>query len=233
MTILTRLEGIYLNILRVVILLLATLLLFATVAAGVFVIPRLLPEAKSVDARTLVQGDTLADFKSFQKGEMRPTTAPAQETVGGQKIDSRIKAAAAALTSYVRDQGHELGPEVVEQFLMTKQASLPEELQGDYADSLLKLTTALRTSRETMDIEVLITWHYNKFVEAEGRAAEQAAAQAAKKAARTQLAIVAGSAAAAAFGLFLLVIFVFVLVKMERNLRVVAVRLINGAAAEQ
>ncbi len=115
--------------------------------------------------------------------------------------------------------------------MTSKQSSLPEELQGDYADSVSKLTTALRASRETMNIEALITWHYNKFVAAEGQAAEEAAARAAKKAAKTQLAVVAGAAAATAFGLFLLVIFVFVLVKMERNLRVVAVRLTNASNA--
>lgn len=230
MTILTRLEGAYLNILRVVILLLATVLLLASIVAAVFVVPKLWPEGKPAQARSLVQNDRLADFRRFQRGEPAAPTTPGfdSQLQGGERIDSRIKAAAQAIAQYGRSRGGTPNLAVIEDYLNTKQKDLPVDLQGDYADSVQKLAGELKTSKDRdLDVPALIDWHHSRFVAAEAQAAEDAAIKAAEKAARNQLAMVAAGAAVTTFGLFLLLIFVFVLVKIERNLREVAVAVVS------
>lgn len=230
MSFLTRLEGVYLNILRVVILLLATLLLLASIAAAIFVVPKLIPEGKPADARSLVQNDRLADFKRYQRGEPANVAAPETASPADQpgRIDSRIKAAAAALAQHGRDIGGAPNVAIIEDYLNSKQKALPETLQGDYADSVQRLAAEVSASKDrSLDVAALIDWHDAKFVEAEAQATTEMMTKAADKAAKGQLAMMAGGAALTAFGLFLLLIFVFVLVKIERNLREVAVAVIS------
>jgi len=237
-SILNRLEGVYLNILRVVILLLATALLLATVVAAVFVTPKFLPQGKGEDARSLVQNDGLADFKRAQRGEPaeRPTAGAEESKAEDAKIDARLQAAAKALAQRITADGGAPNVAAIEDFLVTKQASLTETLQGDYADSVKRLAIEAAAAKpNSVDVPALIDWHFSQFEAAQERANADAHAKEVEKAERNQLALVAAAAAAAAFGLFLFLIFVFVLVKIERNLRVVSVAIVKvpGSAADQ
>ncbi|MNN87922.1 hypothetical protein D3C81_2055420 [compost metagenome] len=68
-------------------------------------------------------------------------------------------------------------------------------------------------------MDSLIDWHFNQFRQAAETAIQQDAMRAAEDQARRQTAVLAATAAAGFFMMFLLLVFVFVLVKIERNLR--------------
>lgn len=222
-----RLEVVYLNVLRVVILVLATVFLAAAILATVNAIPKLIPDAKEADARALVSADSLKDFQAAQAGQTAPADSEAPDASADQegKIDSRIKKAAASLAAHLRSpDGTQppVGP--VEAYLSEKQLALPQSLQGDYADSLVKLMESLASSSDrSVDADQLIDWHYAKFQQATEAATQLEAERAVKNAQNLQAALVAGGAAVSAFFLFLIVVFGFVLVKIERNLRRVSV----------
>jgi hypothetical protein len=229
---LTRLEQFYLNLLRVVILILATLLLVGSVALAIYAAPRLLPEQPRADARRLVQQDSLNDYLHEQRGtpataDATPSALPAEATT---KIDSRIKKAAAELVAHMQANGQTVAVASVETFLSEKQSSLPDSLRGDYADSVLKLTTQLHSSNDrSVDVDALINWHYARFTAATEAAQAQQAAKEGRALAQRVLALQAGAVAMSLFLLFLLLVFGFVLVKMERNLRLISVKVISDA----
>ncbi|MGH6998518.1 MAG: hypothetical protein ACREEO_09985 [Phenylobacterium sp.] len=233
MTWLTRLENLYLNILRVVILVLATILLLGAVGLAVYAAPKLMPEATAADERKLVSGDSLQDYRRELSGGEAATALPsetdAMATSG--KIDSRIKTAAAAIAAYIqKTSGHAVPLAGVETFLVERQSSLPATLQGDYADSLVRLGNDLGLAKAPVDdLDGLIEWHFERFTAAKAEAEAQELRQAAEAAAKQQTALAMGAAAVSLFVMFLLLVFGFVLVKMERNLRLVAVR--GGEAA--
>lgn len=228
MSLLSKLEGFYLNLLRIVILVLATVLLVGGVTAAIYAAPKLVPSGPDANARHLVSGDGLDDYRRSQRGEApQPSQVASDATSAGDqgKIDDRIKNAAAILVQIANQtRGQQIAQAGVEKFIAAKQAQLPASLQGDYADSLLHLLQALKTSPDrTIDIDQLIEWHFGRFAAAQEEAARQDLARAAEHAARVQSAIVAAEAALAMFGLFLLLVFSFVLVKIERNLRLLSV----------
>lgn len=226
MTFFDRLEISYLNVLRVGILVLATLFLIGAVIATANVVQKLVPDVAKADARKLVDADTLQDYRGLQTGAPAVGASDSSEVSSGPaKIDNRIKQAAASLVEYLRVvKGASVGPAPIERLLSEKQLSLPDNLQGDYADSLVKLTANLVKSRDpSVDVDALLQWHFAKFEAAKDGAAAQEVARAAKNAAHLQEAMIAAGTALSAFFLFLIVIFGFVLVKIERNLRLVQV----------
>lgn len=234
MTWLTKLENLYLNILRVVILVLATVLLLGAVGLAVYAAPRLMPDATGADERKLVSGDSLQDYRrELSGGEAAPVSASEPATVASSaKIDSRIKTAAAAIAAYVeKTSGHAVPLAGVETFLAERQSSLPATLQGDYADSLVRLGTDLGVAKAPVDdLDGLIEWHFERFTAAKAAAEAEELRKAAEAAAKQQTALAMGAAAASLFVMFLLLVFGFVLVKMERNLRLVAVRVDEAAS---
>lgn len=234
MTWLTRLENLYLNILRVVILVLATALLLGAVGLAVYAAPRLMPDATGADERKLVSDDSLQDYRrELSGGEAAPTmSSDAAEEALSAKIDGRIKTAAAAIAAYVQKTSGQAVPLAgVETYLAARQSSLPATLQGDYADSLVRLGADLGSAKAPVDdLDGLIDWHFDRFTAAKVEAEAEEARQAVEAAAKQQTALAMGAAAASLFVMFLLLVFGFVLVKMERNLRLVAVRVDEAAA---
>lgn len=233
MTWLTRLENLYLNILRVVILVLATVLLLGAVGLAVYAAPKLMPEASGADERKLVSGDSLQDYRRALSGGEAAAALPseADAVAASSKIDGRIKTAAGAIAAYIqKSSGHAVPLAGVETFLAERQTSLPESLQGDYADSLVRLGNDLRAAKAPVDdLDGLIDWHFERFTAAKAEAEAEELRQAAEAAAKQQTALAMGAAAASLFVMFLLLVFGFVLVKMERNLRLVAVRVDEAA----
>ena len=107
-------------------------------------------------------------------------------------------------------------------YIQTLSDRLPTGLQDRYADSLLSLSKDLvqaPTATTPVDVDQLIQWHFDQFSAAAETAMQQDASRAIEEQARRQTAVLAGTAAAGFFMMFLLLVFVFVLVKIERNLR--------------
>jgi hypothetical protein len=225
-------ENFYLNILRVSILVLATLFLLGAVIGLVNAVPKLVPQSRSADARTLVSGASLKDYRAENRAatpsDSNPlaTSTPAEP----QKIDSRIATASRSFVAWGTKTGHDLSLANVEQVLNSKQQSLADKLQGDYADSLVNFSReVLASARSDDDINALIDWHLAKFSAAEAAEADAEQARAVKTAAARQDALMLAEASGVAFVAFLLLLFVFVLVKIERNLRLVMVQSADGS----
>lgn len=228
---LNRLEALYLNILRVVILVLATVLLVVAVIGAVFAGPMLLSSfgGGETDAARIVQDDRLRDY--LGQGSSSNGTVDAEETAqieaAARQSDRRIRNAATNITRYVEaKQGFRPVTAAVTGYIQDRADSLPESLFDRYADSILKLSADLVAAPNTaapVDVDRLIDWHFNQFSSAVEQAHQRDAMRATEDAARRATAMAAGAGALSFFMMFLLMVFVFVLVKIERNLRRVPV----------
>jgi hypothetical protein len=225
--VLARLETLYLNMLRVVILILATLLLIGAVLGAVTAAPLLLASGESeTDARRLVDADRLADYLGERTGRATETaTASAEEASAVEAtMDARLAQAGKNIATYVqRSTGQPVVVAGAQAYVAERAGELAANLFDDYADSLLRLSQDLVARRDTartaLDADELVDWHHAKFAAAADEAAvrDEAAALAAQE--RRAQAMLAAGLAAALFLLFLLIVFAFVLVKIERNLR--------------
>ena len=228
---LSRLETLYLNILRVVILVVATGLLVGAVIGAVAAAPLLMSSfSRPVAAR--VANDTLEDYLREQSGQAAAEAgASGEATVEAQTIqtDKRIKQAADNLAAYVqKTTGGVIVAQAVVDFIEQRATSLPEGMFDRYADSLLALSRQLLKQPQGQtpaDLDDLINWHFGKFISAVEQAEIKAAQEEAAAAQRKIMAMAAASLAAILFGLFLFTVFVFVAVKIERNLRLLPVKM--------
>lgn len=224
---LNRLEALYLNILRVVILVLATVLLVVAVIGAVVAGPMLLSSfgGGETDAARIVRDDRLRDFLGQGSGERNAVDAEetAQIEEAARQSDRRIREAATNITRYVESkQGFRPVSAAVTGYIQERADSLPPSLFDRYADSILKLSTDLLAAPNTaapVDVDRLIDWHFGQFSAAVEEAQQRDAMRATEDTARRATAMAAGAAAVSFFMMFLLMVFVFVLVKIERNLR--------------
>lgn len=222
---LNKLEALYLNILRVVIIVLATVLLAVAAVGVVVAAPMLLSSfgGKDADAARLVRKDSLNDYLNRNSGG-QGMSAPDQAELENRTRDAdrRFKDAAANIVRYVKAKTGMAPPEAgVIDYIQTLSDGLPVSLQDRYADSLLSLSQDLVRAPATtsVDVDQLIQWHFDQFSAAAETAMQQDTTRAIEEGARHQTAILAGTVAAGFFMMFLLLVFVFVLVKIERNLR--------------
>jgi len=223
---LSKLEALYLNILRVVIIVLATVLLAVAAIGAVVAAPMLLSSfgGGEADAARLVRNDSLNDYLNRNSGS--PGVAAQDQAALEDRTrdaDRRFKEAAANIVRYVKAKTGMAPPEAgVIDYIQTLSDRLPTGLQDRYADSLLSLSKDLvqaPTATTPVDVDQLIQWHFDQFSTAAETAMQQDASRAIEEQARRQTAVLAGTAAAGFFMMFLLLVFVFVLVKIERNLR--------------
>lgn len=223
---LNKLEALYLNILRVVIIVLATVLLAVAVIGAVVAGPMLLSSfgGGEADAARLVRNDRLNDYLNRNSGSPGVSTQDQAALEDRTRdADRRFKEAAANIVRYVKAKTGMAPPEAgVIDYIQTLSDRLPASLQDRYADSLLSLSKDLvqaPTATTPVDVDQLIQWHFDQFSAAAETAMQQDATRAIEEQARRQTAVLAGTAAAGFFMMFLLLVFVFVLVKIERNLR--------------
>lgn len=237
---LNRLEGLYLNILRVVIIVMATVLLVGTVIGAVVAGPMLLSSfGGDTHAARLVRGD---DLESLTRTESPASGSPTGSDVSAEVIeraagaDGRLRDSASNIADYVRaKQGVAVVEEAVVGFLEDLAYSLPADLFDPYCDSVLQLTrdlVARPAASSALNVDQLIENHHSRFLDAAMDAQDQSSARAMEQAEQRSVAVLAATAAMAMFGLFLLMVFVFVLVKIERNLRLLPVALIRAGAAK-
>lgn len=217
MDILAKLEDVYLNILRVVVLGLATLALLAVIFGVLRAIPYL-PAWLNGSSAVHVSGGSLVDWVG-EKRQEGVTVAPADAdgNTTSTPTPPAIKAAAQSLVLYGKNHPPlEMDEPPVESALMEKYASVDAAYQEQYADSLQVLLGQLQRSTGTPltidQINQLLDWQVQHFV-ADAKAKEAQAEE--KKAASILSLEVAGGG----FVIFLMIIFFFLIVKIERNLR--------------
>lgn len=230
---LNRLEGLYLNILRVVIIVLATVLLVAATIGLVIAGPMLLSSfGGETNAERLVSGDNLQTYLGNGSGAQSGASSAmdtAEVEQRAAEADRRYREAATNIARYMKAKaGVEIVEPAVTDYLQGKGDQLPMGLGDKYADSVLGLSQDLVRSPATtplVDVDQLIEWHHARFAQAADEAAQRDALKQAEAMQRRITAVAAATGAVVLFGMFLLMVFVFVLVKIERNLRLVPVLL--------
>ncbi len=231
---LSRLENFYLNVLRVLILVAATLALIVVglgVARSVPMLSAALgPKQPVIEA----SGATLGDFVAERNAQGRPVGGDEQ----GQEEPTPVAApqniynAAVLLQGYAKNRvGVELATDKLTAVLVEKRDSIPTAYQERYGDSLNALANQLSESTGRPlswdNVGALLDWHAAKF---KAQADEIENKKAVDRVEGLQSLLVAGGALA----IFLLIVFCFLVVKIERNLRLVrtvAVDTLPGAAA--
>lgn len=217
---LSRLETLYLGLLRGFILIGATLALVAAVLLIISSAPQVLTRLGVT--RSEPQSSSLAEFIAEQK----PTATDSQETEESAPelpIDSAIKDAARNFHDYLGNRAT-VSLRDWEQGLQGYRNDFSPEIGNDYALSVKRLSEELKASKgkplSVKNVGALIDWHKNRF--AADRAAEQA-----EKVAADAAFVFKMEAAFAAFLLFAFITFIFLFVRIERNLRLVRVEVEN------
>lgn len=217
MALLSRIEGFYLSILRVIILAAATIALVIVVFGCVRSAPLLMQQLGGASQQQTT-GGSLSEFVSEKRAEGIETAA-APPTAAQPETPQSIKEAVALLARYDKERlGEDLDVNGATRVLMERHDALPYEYQSAYGASIKRLMEQLVASKGSplqMDqINELLNWHDQKFQ-------SNVEAQAAKKAADNAAALQAMAVAAVALLVFLLIVFCFIFVKIERNLRLV------------
>lgn len=215
---LSKVETLYLNLLRGFILLVATLALIAAAGAAVMAVPSLIERFGEPQADTSAL--SLSNFINEQKpqtGTSPSADAPVDE--GRVPVDPQIAKAAANIHSYLGSRT-DVRVKDWEQGLQSSLSEVPAGAHSDYKTSLVSLSEELKMSSGkplSQDrVVALLTWHQQRFV----AAWEQEAANKLEADARFKMQLYVASAA---FMFFILIAFVFLFVRMERNTRVVRV----------
>lgn len=217
---LSRIEGFYLSILRVIILAAATIALVIVVIGFVRSAPLLIQQLGMGASQQQMTGGSLSEFVGEKRAEGIETAA-APEIAGRPEAPQTIKDAVALLARYDKERlGQELDVDVATGVLMERHDALPSEYQAAYGASIKRLMEQLVASKGSplqMDqINELMNWHDQKFQ-------SNVESQAAKKAADNVAALQAMGVSAVALLVFLLIVFCFIFVKIERNLRLVQI----------
>ena len=223
---LARLENAYLYILRVVVLIAATVALLGVVLGlvrGATLLPELIaPKTVSAD----VPGGTLGDYVAEKHAA--GITVAASGPATAQPAPPAIRAAATSLEHYLSTRdGFAVDDAAYVGQLAGQQATLPDDVQDQYGESLKALASQLDLSKGTPlsadQVTDLVNWHFDKFKSAVEQTATE---RVAKQAEELGTLAVAGGA----FALFLGLVLNFLIVKIERNLRLV--RTVTAPASE-
>jgi hypothetical protein len=219
---LDRIESAYLAVMRVVVLVAATLALLACVVGASFAAPVLLRQL-GFAAEHRVEPPSLGSFVAEQK--IGPDDAASADGAAGPQatiVPGKIAKASGMVADYLHERSHEeIDRVALQQALTEKRAAIDPDYQAAYEDSLLALANELKASTgrplELQRVLQLLDWHAARFEAAVAAKKDEGLAQAAKASAGMSLA--AGGLVA-----FLLILFFFLFVKIERNLRLVRTR---------
>ena len=213
---LNRMETLYLGLLRGFILVAATIALIAAAVLAVTSVGPLLTRmgVTSTDGPTA----SLADFVAEQKPQEQ-ASAEDDASTPQMVVDPVIAAAAKNFHSYLGKRT-KINLKLWEEGLQGAKNEMPIVAGADYAQSLLTLSKEVKASRGKPLTEkrvlALIEWHQTRFKDNYAlRESEKAAADDAFK---FQMAAVFGS-----LMVFIFIAFIFLFVRIERNLRVIRV----------
>lgn len=216
---LTRIENTYLGILRVVVLVVATLALVVATLSLVYAAPSV-ARRLGMTSPPPVGGGTLDAYVSEKKASVpaKQGTVPAASTELGTPTDPDTAASAATLQRYTKGAGGMTLPRWRQELQSVEFRGVPSGYVPAYRRDVRSLTDQLARSRGkplSLDqVRELLAWNLGKFT-------ADAAANDAKAAAVAARATFTLYLAVAAFLFFMLVVFVFLFVKVERSLRVV------------
>ena len=216
---LDKIEAAYLALMRVIILVAATAALAAAVVGLVTAAPMI---ARQLGTHTTgqVQGADLASYIDAERGGGVPTVVdPGSGAPVTRIIPGELAKAANLIAAYARDRAHErLDVPTLELALADKHAQIDPAYQKAYDESVLVLANDLSMSAgaalSTDRIDQLIEWHFSKFADGITHNTTRIALKNARG--LIGLYVTAGSLAC-----FILVLFFFLFVKIERNLRIV------------
>jgi hypothetical protein len=212
---LSRLETAYLGMLRIVILIAASLALIVVALGLASAVPPLLWKA-GLTGDTTTPRPNLAQFIEEKKVEGTTSIDPLKPG-DITPVDPNVRDAATNLTKYLKS-GSPIKEKDWEAIITKSGSDAPNNAIAQYDDSLKTLTDQLLQSKgkplPLARVAEMLQWHQQKFNdEMNSRAAADSMASA--KFYSTMM--VAGSA----FLFFVLIVFVFLFVKIERSLRVV------------
>jgi hypothetical protein len=222
MSLLSRAENAYLNILRVVILAIATLALLGAVfgiaaGAAMFFGNQASGTHTPADAKV-----SLGDFMAEQKASIPASGPSAAQSGSGASANASapIKEAVRNLTRYLREKvhGEDVDANELTKILVDRSDSLPAEYRNSFEQSLVALTHQLTIAKGRPltfnKVGELLDWHMARF---KAKIEEDQG----KRAGKAALGKVIAAAGGTALVTFLLLVFCFLFVKIERNLRVV------------
>lgn len=215
---LARLESTYLNILRVVILVAATVALIVTVSAVILTTPYLLSKAGIAGNPDTLN---LAGFIQEQRSLGKNVSVPGNnaEVATGMGASSSLHSSATRVVAYA-NKHHSANWNVadIEPQMMASVEQLPIQYRSAYERSLEALTKELEASKGTplsLDkLNELLYRHHSDFF-------RSAAEKEANQSQDLINAITAIGTAAGAFLAFIFLAFCFLFVRIERNLRIV------------
>jgi hypothetical protein len=204
-----------LSILRVVILVAATLALLVAAVGAASAVPLLLKRVGLIapdEAST-----TLADFISGKKSPAQ--SEGVDDSPARNAVHPDLATAARNVKRYLSDRSsHPV--EHWEEVLGAYWQEVPAEADDEYAKSVRELSAELLVATgkplSLERVEELLLWHFQRYMgNLQGREAQKAAAD-------MQFLMAIGGAATA-FVIFVFIVFIFLFVKIERSLRLVRV----------
>jgi len=215
---LARLEGAYLNALRIFILIAATIALLVTCIAFVTSVPFFATQL-GISSTPDPRGGDLSQFISEKKLTSTKSDPSEGATPETYRVSLDLQKAAALMTQYL-NKHHKTGAKQAdaEIFFSELQSELPYAYQEGYGASIRRLMTQLSVSKgkplSEDQVGEMVQWHFQRFKADAAVKEGEAAASGAK-------AMAAMTVAGGAFLLFIFIVFCFLVVKIERNLRVV------------
>lgn len=215
---LSRIESAYLGLLRIVILIVATIALLACVIALALSAPPIL----RLTGLTAPPPSDTANLGGFIAEKRIQDTQTAESTASDTPpVPSDLAAAARNLLDYLARQGApktDANLKVVTDGLRQSFGQVPADAQDGYPASVKALTEQLLKSKgkplDPTRLDELVTWHRERYV-------ADRQEDAARKLADGVAFIERLKIASGAFMAFTMIIFVFLFVKVERSLRLV------------
>ena len=221
---LARLESAYLSLLRVVILVAATLALVVAVFGIVVSAPYF---AGQLGIRGDTDGGDLAQFVSEQRGadDASNSSYEGSDMTPVYTVSALLQTSASRIVAYAKKHhSKDLVTAEIEKALASSQEQIPLGYQLEYEQSVDRLTQQLAVAKGTplsmQKLGELLEWHDQRFQQA-------IAEREASKGEELVTAITAFGTAGGAFIVFVFLVFCFLFVRIERNLRLV--RVVNAA----
>jgi hypothetical protein len=218
---LSKIEEFYLNVLRVVILVAATIALIAFGIGIIKVIP-LISASFSTHSTVDTNRAGLGDFIAAQKNSGTPAAdMPEAASSPDEAMSADMKSAVTHLSNYNTNRmGGAVDMASAQAAMLSKRSTVNSDYQDEYDRSLNDLMTQLDQSKgaplDTDKLNSMLNWHLEKFN-------SLVAAKEAKKNEDKIAGLVGLGVAGTALLSFLMLVFCFLFVKIERNLRLVHV----------
>lgn len=260
MTFLTKMENTYLAILRVTILLIASLTLLAAILMTVTSLPAFLNAPKKEDI--LINNSEYPKLDGYLQEKQATVSSENNSGTSSATTDSSNNAetnqnaskkeAAKALRSYMIAVANNGATEdwIQEHILSKLENDIDEKYRDSYYQSMIAVFSdlmkkskeqkiiferyqdfnAANEDKDFIDIDAVINWHHQKFIaNINAKQTEQelsiAEAESKKTEAKSSVLFAAGF-----FATFVFFVFLFIIIKIERNLRVIADRPVGSSS---